>query len=972
MEAFMAYVTRQRRPFEYELIQIVLKGPRLSQYDVFYRLSFALRISFVEKTVINKAASPIVKLTTSTSPSVKTIDEKWLHPDMTMDKIQKTYGSVSELKFELRLRYFPQPIEAIIHDKATFAYFYEQLRIDYLRTKSDHGTTNDAIELGCLEIRKLFKDLNPTALDKKINIDYLEKEIGLRKFFPESVLNSYKPRLFRKCIKTCLKKYEGLSEEECMKRFCFLLKDVWNYEQESFTCNLGAEWTVPIYLIIGPNDGISYRTQNSTKSTKMTLFENILAILTTKSTGDNRGLMKLTIAGSAEALTFTFPSLLDANDVAILIDGYCMLINSKTISIWRSVDNESNTSRSCVSPPPFLAPHPLLPITSSDHLSNKNNNSNNQSSSSFIGQHHSFLQEDEDDELNGDYAAILAPSYQIDRKQIQMIEALGHGQFGEVYRGILKTEQQIELNIAIKTCKEQDSLTTEKFLEEAYVMQKFDHPHIIKLIGVCTTHPVLLIMELARLGELRSYLVANRNDFDVITLLVYCQQLSSSLSYLETKKFVHRDIAARNVLVSNHECVKLSDFGLSREIDNSYYKASKGKLLPVKWMSPESSVFLQMAVILIVNVLYCFSEGIPNSDVIDKIENGERLPMPSPHCPPQLFDLMKECWRYEPSMRPSFTQIEDRLRFILKTERSNDNSSVQFKDRILQSWSADFLILQHPPSLDTSVVPISSSSSSSILLTPTTASESLSISRSQSPSFHSASSPSNDSCPPKPSRILKKDHLLLNNKNSHPFNTSDTLQLAALFSSNNNSGSKNDNDLHSRSINNSFGNLSSLRRYQTMNSRTGNSYLKQINKETASRSYIAENLIDLFHSQTKQIISTVLTLTRQGDSDETHDKQQLQATKVYDDKEQMMLVKNIAIAVRDLLQTLDYAPREVKEMSEQRYNHFSNLVVSLIESVRQREYQKMTDFAVDIAKTAKKLFDDILCVLKLIKLSSAE
>ena len=64
----------------------------------------------------------------------------------------------------------------------------------------------------------------------------------------------------------------------------------------------------------------------------------------------------------------------------------------------------------------------------------------------------------------------------------------------------------------------QDAATTEAFLEEACksysprksevilciltdVMQKFDHPHIIKLIGVCTEQPVLLIMELARLGE---------------------------------------------------------------------------------------------------------------------------------------------------------------------------------------------------------------------------------------------------------------------------------------------------------------------------------------------------------------------------------------------------------------------------------------------------------------------------------------
>lgn len=63
------------------------------------------------------------------------------------------------------------------------------------------------------------------------------------------------------------------------------------------------------------------------------------------------------------------------------------------------------------------------------------------------------------------------------------------------------------------------------------------------------------------------------------------------LSQLFLLFIFHRDIAARNVLVSSHTCVKLADFGLSRWVqDQSYYKASKGKL-PIKWMSPESINF---------------------------------------------------------------------------------------------------------------------------------------------------------------------------------------------------------------------------------------------------------------------------------------------------------------------------------------------------------------------------------------------
>lgn len=120
-------------------------------------------------------------------------------------------------------------------------------------------------------------------------------------------------------------------------------------------------------------------------------------------------------------------------------------------------------------------------------------------------------------------------------------------------------------------------------------MQQFHHPHIIKLVGICLQTPTWIIMELAPLGEvksecsnyhfsasflfqLRSYLIRHRAVLDTSTLLLYGCQLSSALSYLDSRKFVHRDIAARNVLVSSDRCVKLSDFGLSRWIDDdSFY-----------------------------------------------------------------------------------------------------------------------------------------------------------------------------------------------------------------------------------------------------------------------------------------------------------------------------------------------------------------------------------------------------------------
>ena len=75
-------------------------------------------------------------------------------------------------------------------------------------------------------------------------------------------------------------------------------------------------------------------------------------------------------------------------------------------------------------------------------------------------------------------------------------------------------------------------------------------------------------------------------------------------------------------------------------------------------------------------------------------------------------------------------------------------------------------------------------------------------------------------------------------------------------------------------------------------------------------------MIDLFHSQTKQIVNAVLILTRRQDIDTNQNFSSRfdRSLSPRNDKEQMQLVKNVAIAVRDLLQTLDYAPASIKQL----------------------------------------------------------
>ncbi|KAF6323621.1 protein tyrosine kinase 2 [Rhinolophus ferrumequinum] len=299
------------------------------------------------------------------------------------------------------------------------------------------------------------------------------------------------------------------------------------------------------------------------------------------------------------------------------------------------------------------------------------------------------------------YGIDEARDYEIQRERIELGRCIGEGQFGDVHQGVYVSPENPALAVAIKTCKNctSDSVR-EKFLQEALTMRQFDHPHIVKLIGVITENPVWIIMELCTLGELRSFLQVRKYSLDLASLILYAYQLSTALAYLESKRFVHRDIAARNVLVSSNDCVKLGDFGLSRYMeDSTYYKASKGKL-PIKWMAPESINFRRFTSASDVWMFgVCMWEilmhgvkpfqGVKNNDVIGRIENGERLPMP-PNCPPTLYSLMTKCWAYDPSRRPRFTELKAQLSTILEEEKAQQEERMRMESRrqVTVSWDS--------------------------------------------------------------------------------------------------------------------------------------------------------------------------------------------------------------------------------------------------------------------------------------------
>ncbi|XP_052774521.1 focal adhesion kinase 1-like isoform X3 [Mya arenaria] len=624
---------------------------------------------------------------------IKSRESYWLHNNLTMYQVKQKYETSrppDEWRYELRVRYLPKSFQELYaKDKVTFYYLYDQIRNDYMKDLAEKIEHDMAIRLGCIEMRRFFKDMPQVALDKKSNFEYLEKEVGLKRFLPKNVIDSMKSKNLRKAIQQHFKSYAQLSESECVYRFFDTLSQVTKFYQERFKCALGSGWSISMELVIGPDVGISYLTEKASTPTHMADFSQVQSIQTL-SLDDGKGVLKIRIAGANEPLTITCSSLSEAEDMADLIDGYCRLVHDFQGSFWTKKEET-------------VPPSPKMSAGSKKDGNNKFGDA--LTSGERISDYAEIVEDD------GDYSSPdgrrrkgrkkKSHDYEIQRDRVCLKDILGNGQFGDVHKGIYRDKDGNEIPVAVKTCKEDNEESmTEKFLEEALIMQQFDHPHIVKLVGICSENrPVWIVMELAKHGEMRAYLQNNKHRLDLCTLIMYSYQLSTALSYLESKKFVHRDIAARNVLVSAHDSVKLGDFGLSRWVEEqSYYKASKGKL-PIKWMAPESINFRRFTsasdvwmfgVCIWEILMYGIKpfQGVKNNDVIGKIENGERLPLP-PGCPPSLYNLMCVCWSYEPSKRPSFSDLKSWLSEIFDEEKYRQDEEVKTISRRVLSWGSN-------------------------------------------------------------------------------------------------------------------------------------------------------------------------------------------------------------------------------------------------------------------------------------------
>ncbi|KFP86006.1 Tyrosine-protein kinase Mer, partial [Apaloderma vittatum] len=278
----------------------------------------------------------------------------------------------------------------------------------------------------------------------------------------------------------------------------------------------------------------------------------------------------------------------------------------------------------------------------------------------------------------------------VDRNALSLGKVLGEGEFGSVVEGHLSQPDSTPQKVAVKTMKLDNfsQREIEEFLSEAACMKDFDHPNVIKLLGVCielSSQQVpkpMVILPFMKYGDLHSFLLRSRLEMapqfvPLQTLVKFMVDIALGMEYLSSRHFLHRDLAARNCMLRDDMTVCVADFGLSKKIySGDYYRQGRIAKMPVKWIAIES---LADRVYTTKSDVWAFGvtmweiatrgmtpyPGVQNHEIYEYLFHGQRLKKPE-DCLDELYEIMSSCWRADPGTRPTFSQLKVHLEKLLE------------------------------------------------------------------------------------------------------------------------------------------------------------------------------------------------------------------------------------------------------------------------------------------------------------------
>ncbi|XP_072296267.1 platelet-derived growth factor receptor beta-like [Eucyclogobius newberryi] len=353
---------------------------------------------------------------------------------------------------------------------------------------------------------------------------------------------------------------------------------------------------------------------------------------------------------------------------------------------------------------------------------------------------HHLLDPDALDALEGQ--VLLDLQWEVSRENVKLGTIVTSGTFGTIVEASV---QSLDSSFRATVLMPKSGALQSLLSDLKILVHVGSHLNLLKLLGACTRDrgAVMLISEWCRHGDLSSYLKKHRHtfgsgpthtytesdgymdmtsedshyvamttlcvsqqpeyellhnstisepqgtlspeDLSLSDLLSFCFQTACAMDFLSQRHVVHRDLGARNVLVSDGKVLKICDFGCGRDVGRSFgcgrdegrsseYVRRGNSFLPVKWMSPENflCVYTTQSDVWSYGVLlweiYSMGElpfpDVPVSKFCSELKNGKRLDKPE-LAPKEIFQLMIGCWQQSPDSRPLFSSLVESLGKLL-------------------------------------------------------------------------------------------------------------------------------------------------------------------------------------------------------------------------------------------------------------------------------------------------------------------
>ncbi|KFQ67493.1 Tyrosine-protein kinase STYK1, partial [Phaethon lepturus] len=309
-------------------------------------------------------------------------------------------------------------------------------------------------------------------------------------------------------------------------------------------------------------------------------------------------------------------------------------------------------------------------------------------------------------------ASLTLKELEISRETLSpgTLQLIKHGRYGSIYRAQLGTGNLGKTKTVVLKALQDPASPQEvmDFLGRIKFHQNLGHhENLVELVGCCVDQlPLYMIMEDVSLGDLLTFLWTCRKDvmtmdgipYDLTERQVYevGQQVAAALAYLEQKKLFHGDIAARNVLLHHNFTAKLCGFGLAYET-HTYGANSVTQIVPVKWQAPEQLLKKPPSIkadiwsfgILLYEMITLGAPpypDVPPSDILSYLQRQNIMKQPS-SCQQAMYGIMKSCWQWNATNRPSPVDLMRSLQTAMKT--SNDHAVLQVPEIVVPELYAN-------------------------------------------------------------------------------------------------------------------------------------------------------------------------------------------------------------------------------------------------------------------------------------------